>query len=117
MSNLDMIRKLRSGNQDPVSITINNVRDTKQLCAKFGQQLMLDSTELFSMLSDTILLDSMGFNRENILSLFIPNTYEMYYTISPRKPNTKNFGQIIIVEPKFKKEISPKHKLILLPRL
>ncbi|MBK7226639.1 MAG: endolytic transglycosylase MltG [Saprospiraceae bacterium] len=85
MSNLDMIRKLRSGNQDPVSITINNVRDTKQLCAKFGQQLMLDSTELFSMLSDTILLDSMGFNRENILSLFIPNTYEMYYTISPRK--------------------------------
>lgn len=85
MSNFDIVKKLRNGLQDPVNLTINNVRDMSQLCSKISQQLMLDSTILYNKLMDSLFLDSINLNRENIISLFIPNTYQVYYTITPEK--------------------------------
>ena len=74
-----LISKLRSGNQDPVRVTINNVRKLENLCAKFADKLEVDSSALLStLLSDTI-LNQYKLNPENALTLFIPNTYEFWW--------------------------------------
>lgn len=81
-NNYKLIAKLRSGNQDPIKVTINNVRDIDRLCGKLDGYLMLDSVTLLERFKDTNFLQTIGYTPENILSLFIPNTYEMYWNIS-----------------------------------
>ncbi|MBK8484175.1 MAG: endolytic transglycosylase MltG [Saprospiraceae bacterium] len=80
--NFAIINKLRSGAQDAINVTINNVRDIYQLSGKLGAVMMLDSMAFVSLLTDSINLMTLNFTKENILSLFIPNTYQMYWTTS-----------------------------------
>lgn len=84
-STWDLVRKLRSGNQDAIKLTVNNVRDIPQLTAKISNQLAIDSNELLQILIDSSFLDSIHYTKDNVMSLFIPNTYEVYYTIRPEK--------------------------------
>ncbi|MEP7195455.1 MAG: endolytic transglycosylase MltG [Saprospiraceae bacterium] len=79
MNNYSILSKLRSGNQDPVKMTLNNVRDIQHLCGKISGYLILDSLNLVDRLSDSSYLSEIGYTKENILSLFIPNTYELYW--------------------------------------
>ncbi len=81
-NNFAIINKLKRGVQDPVKVTINNVRDIFQLSAKLGDVLLLDSIEFVNLLTDSTVLNEINYTSESILSLFIPNTYEMYWTIS-----------------------------------
>lgn len=82
MTNYQIISKIRSGAQDPLKVTINNVRDVTELSGKISRYLLLDSIELDHKLKDSTFTKSLGYTVENILSLFIPNTYEMYWNIS-----------------------------------
>ncbi len=85
MDNVCILRKLRSGDQDPIRLTINNVRDVPQLCGKMGGQLMLDSLSLLNFLNDTLNYSHLGFTSQTILCAFIPNTYQVYWTVSAEK--------------------------------
>ena len=85
MNNYKLISKLRSGKQDPIKLSINNVRDIYQLCGRLGNSLMEDSMSFVQLFTDSLFLDSLGYKPETVLSLFIPDTYEMYWTVSPRK--------------------------------
>jgi UPF0755 protein len=85
MSNLDIYRKLRSGAQDPVRLVIQEVRDVYQFSGKVAAQMEMDSMELVSFLLDTILLDSLGYTAENILTSVLPDTYEFYWNSSPQQ--------------------------------
>ncbi|MCC6816614.1 MAG: endolytic transglycosylase MltG [Saprospiraceae bacterium] len=85
MNNYSIVKKLRSGNQDAIKVTINNVRNIQQMCSKLSEYLLLDSTKTFEMLSDSNYLAQLGYNRDNIMTLFIPNTYEMYWNIKFEK--------------------------------
>lgn len=78
----DAIRMLRSGNQEPVKITFNNMRTKENLAARISQQLMMDSTTLLNALSDGAQAEKYGFSSENFVSMFIPNTYEVYWDTS-----------------------------------
>lgn len=82
MTVLDVVRMLRSGAQTPVKITFNNIRLKKDLCDKLASQLMLHSDSLQVKLNDEKFCDELGFNTETIVSMFIPNTYEVYWDIS-----------------------------------
>lgn len=79
LSNNDLIDLLRSGEQVPVKVIFNNVRNVYQLAEKVGGQIEADSASIAKILSDTNELKKMGFNRETIATLFIPNTYEFYW--------------------------------------
>ena len=83
MSNIEAIRLLRSGNQAPVRITFNNIRYPRDLADKISQNISLSATEFNNSLDNFIDNNTYGFNRENIISMFIPNTYEVYWNISP----------------------------------
>lgn len=64
LSNYKIIAKLRSGQQDPVQLKINNVRDITQLCSKLSNYISLDSTTLLNKLSDSLYLHSIGYTKK-----------------------------------------------------
>ncbi len=82
MTNLQAIRMLRAGIQTPTRVTFNNVRLKSELASKITTRLQADSTEFLSLLNNDSLINSYGFTNDNIMTMFIPNTYEMYYTTS-----------------------------------
>ncbi|MBK5196192.1 MAG: endolytic transglycosylase MltG, partial [Proteiniphilum sp.] len=78
----DAIRLLRSGNQTPVRLTFNNVRTRENVAGRISEQLMLDSLTLLNALNDPSLAEELEFNEHTFISMFIPNTYEVYWDTS-----------------------------------
>jgi UPF0755 protein len=75
---------LRSGNQSPVRLTFNNIHTLDQLAGRLAAQIAADSVELVQwLLSDTVAA-RYDFKPEEFLGMFIPDTYEVYWTVSPR---------------------------------
>ncbi len=83
MSNSEAINLLRAGLQSPVKITFNSVRKIDELAVKMTQTLQLDSADLaLYLLSDSV-AQIYGFNSNTFISMFLPNTYEVYWNITP----------------------------------
>ncbi|MTI19926.1 endolytic transglycosylase MltG, partial [Fulvivirga sp. RKSG066] len=82
MTNLEAIRLLRAGRQEPVNITFNNVRLISELPEKITANLLISAAAFDTALLKFIETNQHGFNEQNIISMFIPNTYEVYYDIS-----------------------------------
>jgi len=82
MTNLEAIRLLRAGKQEPVNITFTNVRLISELPEKITANLMITPAEFDTALIGFIDTNGYGFNEQNIIGMFIPNTYEVYYNIS-----------------------------------
>ncbi len=74
-----LINLLRSGQQTPVNITFNNIRTVYELAGKIGGQIETDSAQIIAFLSDQENYRNDGFTRENVISVFIPNTYKLYW--------------------------------------
>lgn len=85
MNNFQLIRILRSGRQTPVNLTFNNVRTKEQLAGRLGKQLMADSASILSLLNDTAFLAGYNLNPATSVSLFIPNTYEVFWDINAKE--------------------------------
>jgi UPF0755 protein len=85
MTNLEAIRLLRSGEQEPVKITFNNVRLASELGEKITHNLLIKPEEFDAALVQFAMTNRYGFNKDNVLSMFIPNTYEVYYQVSPQE--------------------------------
>ncbi|EKB49842.1 endolytic transglycosylase MltG [Cecembia lonarensis] len=83
INNLNLVRLLRSGNQTPVNITFNNVRTKEDLSEKITRNLEIDESSFLNLLSDSIYIMKFGFEQETIMSMFIPNTYEVWWNTSP----------------------------------
>ncbi len=79
-----LINMLRSGGQTPVRITFQNIRTLNQLAGKIGKQIEADSAEIVSFFSDESNYVSDGFKKENIIAVFIPNTYLIYRNTDAR---------------------------------
>lgn len=82
MNNKELVSLLRSGKQTPVKVTFSNIRTLYDLCGVVGSQLETDSLSLVSLLTNPAFLTKHGFNQENCLVMFIPNTYEFYWNTS-----------------------------------
>lgn len=85
MTNIEAIRLLRSGQQEPVKITFNNVRLISELSEKITRNLSMKPEEFEAELIQFAMTNPYGFKKENILSMFIPNTYEVYYQSTPKE--------------------------------
>ena len=79
---IELVRMLRNGNQTPVKFTFNNIRLKKDFAEKVGNQFMFGQDILLNYLNNPDVCQSFGFNTTTIMSMFIPNTYEVYWTIS-----------------------------------
>lgn len=83
MTNLELVRLLRSGDQTPVKITFNNVRTKEDLAEKITANLEIDSTQFLNIIQDSVYIRKFDFDEETIMSMFIPNTYEVWWNTSP----------------------------------
>lgn len=75
-----LINLLRSGRQTPVRVTFNNIRTLNQLAGKIGDMIEVDSSDIINFLSDESNYSSDGFKKENIIAMFIPNTYQINWS-------------------------------------
>ncbi len=85
MTNLELVRQLRSGNQAPVRITFNNVRTKEDLAEKITANMEVTEEQFLGLLTDSVLIRKYDFDEETIMSMFIPNTYELWWDTSPEK--------------------------------
>lgn len=85
MNNFQLVRMLRSGRQTPVRLTFNNIRTKEQLAARLGSQLMADSVSILKLLNDTAFLTKYHLNQYTSISLFIPNTYEVFWNLNAKE--------------------------------
>ncbi len=85
MSNKQIITKLRSKQQDPVKLVFNNIRIKQELAGHISEQIEADSVSLLKLLNDAVYLKKFGFTPENVISMFIPNTYDVYWDITAEK--------------------------------
>jgi UPF0755 protein len=84
MSNNELINMLRSGKQKPLNLTFNNLRTLKQLSDRVSEQLEFSSSTLMDLLTSDSIQKKYGFNKYTINCMFISNTYEIYWNISPK---------------------------------
>lgn len=82
LNNNELINLFRSGEQAPVKLTFNNIRTTDELSQTIATQLEVDSIEISGLLKDSIFTKKFGFKTSTIISMFIPNTYEVYWNIT-----------------------------------
>lgn len=83
MNVVQVARMLKLGLQTPVRVTINNVRTRAQLAGKLARQIEADSATIVAALTDPATARKAGFDSVTLFSMFIPDTYEFYWTVSP----------------------------------
>ncbi|MDC1063857.1 endolytic transglycosylase MltG [Flavobacteriales bacterium] len=85
MNNNDLVNLLRSGKQSPVKVTFNNIRTLGEVSSKLSEFLEADSNDIHKSFIDPYFLKKNNFNINNVISVFIPNTYEFYWNTSAEK--------------------------------
>ena len=86
MNVIEIVRMFKLGLQTPVKVTMNNVKIPAQLAGKLSKQFEADSVEFVQVLTDKALAKKLGFdNPLTMFSIFIPNTYEFYWTATPEE--------------------------------
>jgi UPF0755 protein len=84
MSNNDVLNLLRSGNQAPVKLIFNNIRTKEDLAKKVALQIEADSASIVDLLSDTTYQRKLKLNQYTITTIFIPNTYNIFWNITAK---------------------------------
>ncbi len=75
------IRMICNGWQSPHRLTLSGtIRTRGRLAETIGRQMMTDSLSVANLLNDTTFLATLGFTPENVFALFLPDTYEIYWT-------------------------------------
>lgn len=85
MTNNELVNMFRSGHQEAVKLTFNNIRTLPELAGKVGSQIEADSIDLINYLKDRNQLEKHGFTPENVKCVFLPNTYQIYWNTSPEE--------------------------------
>jgi UPF0755 protein len=83
MNSYELVKTLRLN--VPVSLAFNNQERLENFAGRVGSQIEADSLSLLNSFRDSIFLKENGFNEENVLAVFIPNTYEIYWNTSAEK--------------------------------
>ena len=73
---------LLRGEQTPLNVPIPSVRTLDRLAAAVGKKLELDSVTLLNKLNDPAVCKKYGFEPHTIAAMFIPDSYNMYWTVS-----------------------------------
>ncbi len=81
---LFVLHTLRNGNQTPLRITINKKRTVQQLCDYLGSKLEFSGDSLLLLMQSPDVCRQYGQTPQSIIGMFPQNTYEIYWTITPK---------------------------------
>lgn len=79
MKDRDVINLLKSGSQQPVKVVLTYARLRETIAGRVPNKIEADSASLMKAMNDPRFLDSLGTDTGNVIGLFIPNTYELYW--------------------------------------
>ncbi|MNX18084.1 putative aminodeoxychorismate lyase [compost metagenome] len=117
MNSNELINALRQNLA--VNLAFNNQERLEDFAGRIGTQIEADSLSLLNSFKDPVFLKENGFNEENVLTMFIPNTYEIYWNTSAIKFRDKmikeyrNFWNEERVEKAKKQGLTPTEATIL----
>lgn len=80
MGNFKLVSALRRN--VPVTISYNNQERLENLVQRIAKKIEADSTQLMQSFTNDDFLTKNGFTKENVFTLFLPNTYEFYWNTS-----------------------------------
>jgi UPF0755 protein len=80
MNTNQIVNKLRAGEQDPLDVTFNSARFEEDLAGRVSRYIQADSASLLQLFRDEQRIREFGFTPETFKAMFIPNTYEFYWT-------------------------------------
>ncbi len=80
MNTNQIVNMLKGGVQTPLDVTFNNVRTKEELAGKVGRYIIADSLSILNLFSDEKQIRESGFTPETYTAMFIPDTYEFYWT-------------------------------------
>ncbi|MEO8253555.1 MAG: endolytic transglycosylase MltG [Flavobacterium sp.] len=83
MNSYELVKAIRSN--VAVKLAFNNQERLENFAGRIGSQIEADSTSLLNSFKDSIFLKENGFKEDNVLAMFIPNTYEIYWNTSAEK--------------------------------
>jgi UPF0755 protein len=63
-----------------VGVTFNNLRTREDLAGKISRYLQTDSLSIINLFYNEALIQRFGFTPQTFKAMFIPNTYEFYWT-------------------------------------
>ena len=79
------VRRLVLGEQTAVKLVVGEARTLPILAGKLAHQIAADSVSLLSAMRNKQIRKELGFVKDSTIAMFIPNTYEVYWDISPEK--------------------------------
>ena len=79
MNNNDLVNLLRSGNQITIKLSFNNQDTIEKLAGRIAEQIEPDSLELLTSFTNSDFLKRNNIKKEQILGMYIPNSYEFYW--------------------------------------
>lgn len=79
---ITVYRRLKSGHQTSISLTIPEVRTMDRLAAYLSHKLMLDSATIADALYSEETCQQLGYDTCTISAMFVPNTYDVYWNMS-----------------------------------
>lgn len=82
---LNLIRDIRNHHEKPIMLVVPSTRTMDAMAGKLANQLMLDSASIEQYLKDEGNIKALGYTKETLPGLFIPNTYEVYWDVSISK--------------------------------
>ncbi|MBP5210566.1 MAG: endolytic transglycosylase MltG, partial [Bacteroidales bacterium] len=86
MNNKAIVRTFANGWQKPMNFTLRGyIRSMEQMAGYLGKRLECDSVTFSKALYNLSLTEELGFEPETFFGMFIPNTYEVYWTITPEE--------------------------------
>jgi UPF0755 protein len=87
MSNNSIVNSLRQNS--PLNLAFNNQERIENLAGRIGKQLEIDSLEVLQSFLDPTFLSENNLNEDTVLSIFIPNSYEVFWNTSAEKLRDK----------------------------
>ncbi|MDE7160178.1 MAG: endolytic transglycosylase MltG [Muribaculaceae bacterium] len=74
------MRRLTGGSQEPVRITVNGFRSLSDLTERIGRRMEFPADSLRHVLADTTLMSRYNLTPEQALSLFVEDSYDVYWS-------------------------------------
>lgn len=81
----ELMNAIMVGRQEPIKLTIHNIRTQEELVRLLHNRLMPDSTAFASILADSAVCAGAGMTPETMRCLFLPDTYHVLWTVTPQE--------------------------------
>jgi UPF0755 protein len=76
---------LASGTQEPVTLNFHNLRLKQEFAGFIAKKIEPDSTAIIRLLDSTSYVKQYGFTTDNVYTMFLPNSYQLYWNTTPEK--------------------------------